>query len=278
MTGKFTRRELDLGRWRWPAFALVLGVVLLLAVVPLGLVMMGASMKRFGFFDVPRPWTLEHWQDGFDHPQLFQALENTLLLGTAAAVVSMALFSLIAYFSARTTFRGRGLLDFLTWLPTALSGIIVSLGFLWLFLSTPVLRTLYGTIWILVFAIVLSGITLGVQVIKTNMLQVGVELEEASRVTGASWLRTFVKVVLPPIAPAIAVVGVLIFTLAARATAPISLLTVRSTEPLSMIQLYEMADGSLEYAAIIGLIVVVLTAGVGLVARALGMRSLGLER
>lgn len=278
MTGKFTRRVHDLGKLRWPAFAFVAGLVMLLAVVPTLLVLMGSAMTRFGFFDVPRPWTLEHWRDALDSRSLVNALKNTLVIGIAAAVISMVVFSIVAYLSVRTRFRGRGLLDFLTWLPTALSGIIMSLGFLWLFLSNPVLRALYGTIWVLVLAVVLSGITLGTQVIKTNLLQIGGELEEASMVTGASWLRTFVKVVLPPIAPAVAVVGVLVFTTAARSTAVISLLTVKSTEPLSMVQLYEMADGSLELAAIVGVFILVLTVGVGIVARTLGMRSLGLER
>lgn len=278
MTGKFTRRDHDLGKLKWPAFALVLVVVVVLAVVPTGLVLMGSSMTRFGFFDIPQPWTLDHWAEALDDRSVLNALKNTLIIGITAALISMTVFSVIAYLSTRTKFFGRGLLDFLTWLPTALSGIIMSLGFLWLFLTTPLLRELYGTVWILVIAVVLSGITLGTQVIKTNMVQIGEELEEASRVVGASWSRTFYRIVLPPIAPAVAVVGVLVFTTAARSTAVISLLTVRSTQPLSMVQLYEMADGSLELAAIVGVFIVVLTVGVGIVARVLGMRSLGLER
>ena len=56
----------------------------------------------------------------------------------------------------------------------------------------------------------LSAMTLGVQVIKVHMLQLGAEIEEAARLAGASWLAAFRRVLLPLTAPAIAVVAVLV--------------------------------------------------------------------
>lgn len=278
LTGKHANRTYDLGRLRWPAFGAVLALVILLAVVPVVLVVVSSFMTRFGFFDIPQPWTLDNWTGALGDSALLRGLENTLYIGVGSAALAMAVCCGIAYLSTRARVGGRNVLDFLTWLPTAISGVILSLGFLWLFLSNEVLRNLYGTIWILILAVVLSSITIGVQVLRSNLLQVSVELEEASEVSGASWWRTFLRVVLPPIAPAIAVVGILVFATAARSTAIISLLTVRSTEPLSIMQLFEMADGQLSQAAVIGVIILGVTIGVGVVARALGMRSIGMDR
>ena len=105
-------------------------------------------------------------------------------------VLAMTCFPLIAYIVVRTRFRGRHILDFLSWLPIAIPGLILGLGFLWLFLGTPVLRPLYGSIVVLILAAGISSMTLGVQLVKTNLLQLGQELEEASWVAGGSWLYT----------------------------------------------------------------------------------------
>ena len=53
----------------------------------------------------------------------------------------------------------------------------------------------------LVIACMLTSISTGVQLIKSNMVQLGRELEEASFVAGGSWLYTFRRVVLPLLGP-----------------------------------------------------------------------------
>lgn len=62
VTGKHAARVHDLGRWRWPAFAFVFLLVVVLAILPAVLVVMSTFMKIFGVFDVEKAWTLEHWR------------------------------------------------------------------------------------------------------------------------------------------------------------------------------------------------------------------------
>jgi iron(III) transport system permease protein len=243
-----------------------------MTILPIVLVVLTTFMKLFGFFTLEDPWTLSHWQTTISHPRMLNALRNTLVLGIGAALLSMVVFSLLAYICVKTRYAARGALDFLTWLPTAIPGVVMGLGFLWLFLETPVFQPLYGTIFILIVVVTLGSITLGVQILKANLVQLGAELEEASVACGAPWLYTFGRVVLPLIAPALAVVGVLAFTTAARATSLVALLSVRSNQPLSMLQLDYLADGSYERAAVVGVIILALTIGVALVARAFGLR------
>ncbi|MFN0070598.1 MAG: ABC transporter permease [Chloroflexota bacterium] len=273
VTGKHAARLQNLGKWRWPIFALVLTLVIIVDIVPIVFIVMSTFMKLFGFFTVADPWTMRHWQEGLRDPGLLAALRNTLILGFGAAALSMVLYTLIAYMSVRTRFRGRGLLDFLTWLPTTLPGIVISLGFLWLFLGTPVFRPLYGTMWILIIAVTLSSMTVGVQIIKSNMVQLGAELEEASWASGGSWMYTLRRVVIPLVAPVVAVVGVLTFATAARATSVVALLSSRNIQPLSMVQLDHMSDGAFERASVIGVIILLLTTGVALVGRFIGGKS-----
>jgi len=150
VTGKFSNRVTRLGGWRWPLFGLVLTMVLAMTALPMVLVVLGTFMTIFGYFTIAQPWTLKHWQTALGNPTFINATLNTLILGTGKALLSMGLFTLIAYIIVRTRYVGRGLLDFLVWLPSTLPGIILSLGFLWLFLGTPFLRPLYGTTFVLI--------------------------------------------------------------------------------------------------------------------------------
>ena len=274
VSGKYSGRVQQLARWRWPIFGALASLLLVITVLPIVLVILGTFMKLFGYFDVPNgSFTLVNWQKALLDTKLAAALYNTLLIAFGAAAIAMTAFSLIAYISARTRFALRGALDFVTWLPSAVPGIVISLGFLWLFLGTPLFRPLYGTIWILMIAVALGGMTTGVQVIKTNMMQLGAELEEASAASGATTFYTFRRVVLPLIAPAVLMVGLLSFAAATRATSLVALLSTGSMKPLSMLQLNYMEDGSYELATVLGVIIFALTVGVALLARLIGMKA-----
>lgn len=277
VSGKYTNRLQDLGRWRWPIFGGILSLLMVMTVVPVAFLVMGSFMKIFGFFDLAQPWTLRHWETNLTHPNLIKALKNSLVLGIGAAVVGMVVFSLIAYISARTRYIGRGALDFLTWLPTTIPGIVISLGFLWFFLQTPLFRPLYGSIVILIIAVAISTMTVGVQLVKTSMVQLGNELEEASWVSGASWIYTFRRVVLPLIAPAVAVVGLQVFAAGISAVGLVALLGSSSNQPLSLLQLAFLTSSKFGAGAVTGLIILALTVLAALAARIIGLR-VGLAR
>jgi iron(III) transport system permease protein len=272
VSGKFSRRLTPLGRWRGPAFGLVLGQVLVMTVLPISMVIMGTFMTRFGYFTIAEPWTLKHWQLAFTNPGIINATINTLIVAGGKALVCMSAFTLVAYIIVRTQYGGRKLLDALVWVPSTLPGIILSLGFLWMFLGTPFLRPLYGTTFVLVLVTALASITLGTQITKASLLQLGHELEEASWASGASWWHTFRRVVLPLIAPTVAVVGVLMFATGARATGSIALLTNSSNQPLSMLQLSLLSTNQYGTASVVGVLLLLMTVGVALVARFAGLR------
>ena len=277
VSGKYSARLHELGRLRWPLFSVIAFMVLMMTVFPIIMVTLGTFMRLFGFFDIPNPWTVKNWSVSLSDPRILGALRNTFVIGIGAALFSMVAFSLIAYISARTRFAGRHALDFLTWLPATIPGIVIGLGFLWLFLRTPGLNLLYGTMFVLVLAVSLASITLGVQLLKTNMMQIGSELEEASWVSGASQLYTFRRIFLPLIAPALVLVGLLSFVQAAKAISVVALLSTRSSEPLSMLQLDYMAEGKFEEASVIGLLILLLTLGMAAAARILGLKLRGIS-
>jgi iron(III) transport system permease protein len=131
---------------------------------------------------------------------------------------------------------------------------------------------MYGTLAILVFAGVLSSVPLTTQIARSTLLQLSAELEEASWISGASWLRTYRRILLPLISPALIVVGLITFIGVARNIAQVALLSNTSNRPLSIMQLDYIAQGRLEVAAVIAVLIMLVTVGVAVVARLFGYR------
>ena len=275
--GRYKGHKRSLGKWRWPVFASLLAVASVITIIPLLFLTLASFMARFGYFNVPKPWTVVHWSRVIEDSVFLQSLKNTLVLAGATALASVVLFTLIAYIIIRTRFVGRAALDMVSWLPSTLPGIILGLGLLSVFLGTPFLRPLYGSMFLLVTATVISSMTLGVQVIKSGLTQLAVELEEAAKVAGGSGWNSFYDIVLPIIAPNLLLVGTLSFIAAARSVSTVALIATSHTRPLSLLQLDFLVESRYESAAVIGTIVVAMTTGVALASRLLGLRT-GMER
>ena len=272
VTGQFKPKIIDLGPWRYPATALVALVIFLLDVVPVLSVLGGSFMTRFGFFNLPKTWTLDYWKMALNDPRILQGLHNTLIVAVSAALFGVLFFSLVGYVLVRTKLPGRGILDSICWLPSAIPGVLAGLGLLWMFLGTPFFRPFYGTIVLLVIASVLGGITLSTQILKANFVQLGKELEEASRMSGAGFWKTYFKVVLPLMAQTMVMVGVLKFMFASHHTSSIILLATSETRTLSLLALDQVAAGYREVASITVIFIMALTVGVAIISRSFGLK------
>src|SRR6476660_1761718 len=272
VTGQFRPRVIDLGAWRYPATAFVGLVIFILDVVPLLSVVGGSFMTRFGFFNLPKTWTLEYWKMALNDPRILQGLHNTLIVAVSAGLVGAVLFSLIGYVLVRTKLPGRAVLDSICWLPSAIPGVLSGLGLLWMFLGTPVFRPFYGTLFLLVIAQMLGGITLSTQILKANFLQLGKELEESSRMSGAGFWRTYLRIVFPLMAQTMVLVGVIKFMFAAQHNSAIILLATSETRTLSLLALDQVAAGYREVASITIILVTLLTLGLAIVARSFGLK------
>jgi iron(III) transport system permease protein len=274
--GRYKGHRQSLGKWRWPVFSVLLAIALLITVIPLAFLTMASFMARFGYFYVPRPWTALHWSRAIYDSVFLESLKNTLVLAGATALASILVFTVIAYIVIRTNFAGRAALEMVSWLPSTLPGIILGLGLLSVFLGTPLLRPLYGSMFLLIVATVISSMTLGVQVIKSALAQLALELEEAATVAGGSSWNSFRDIILPIISPSLLLVGTLSFIAAARNVSTVALIATSRTRPLSLLQLDFLVESRYESAAVIGIIVVALTTGVALISRLLGLRT-GIE-
>jgi iron(III) transport system permease protein len=271
VTGRgFSTRRTQLGRWRYPAFALVLSFALVITVLPTILLVTGTFMKLFGFFNIAEPWTLENWRATLSDPVLFRSLWNTLAIGLGAGFVGILFYSLIAYVIVKTRYRGRWLLDFLSWLPWSIPGILLGVALLWTFLQTKIFLPIYGTIYLLMVAMVIKSMPFGTQMIKSVLLQLGNDLEEASKVCGGTWVDTFRRVIFPLTMPALITVGLVGFISAARDISTVVLLGSGKSRTLSLLMLDFAAGAEFEKATVVAVMVVGLVVVAALIARGLG--------
>jgi iron(III) transport system permease protein len=272
VTGSFRPGLINIGAAKYLAVGAIGLVLALSIIVPSLSLVVGSFMRRSGFFHIDPVFTFRHWTYLLEDEQLTKALLNTLVLAASTAIISPVLFSMIAYILVRTRWPGRILIDSIIWTSGAIPGILSGLGLLFLFLGTPGLIFLYGSMWALLIVVILQGNTTGVNLSKAVFMQMGQDMEDQARVSGAGWLRTYFRIWIPLLMPTLILLGTLNFVIAANSTSSIILLAARDTVTLSILALEYTALGFWESASVISLLIMALTVGVALAARAFGLR------
>ena len=198
ITGQFKPGLLNLGKYKWPIFIVMATLIVALTLLPAATLTVGSFMNRIGYFTIDPLFSMKHWDFVLADNLFWVGLRTTLTISIAAAFGSPILFMLLAYILVRTQW-GRPHLP-----RPASSGRLRRFrassrasGLLLIFLGTPGLSFLFGTIFALIVVVLLQGNTVGVNISKGVLLQVGAEIEEAARIAGAGWTRTFVRVMIP---------------------------------------------------------------------------------
>ena len=104
---------------------------------------------------------------------------------------------------------------------------------------------------------------------KGAIVQVGADIEEAARVSGAGWAKAYFTVLMPAIMPTLALIGLFNFNAAANTTSSIILLASRETVTVSIVILHWLLPGGnlREEAAVLQLILGTVTLSTALLAR-----------
>ena len=274
ITGRgYARRVSALGSWRWVIFTLCLGFILITIVLPLATLLIGTFMNVFGFFDLQSTWTTRHWTRTFTDAAFFTSILNTIFIAFGAGLTGTVLYSLISYLIVRTHFAGRGLVELLCWIPWALPGILLSLGLLWAVLgSGAFIRAFYGTLFLLILAIIIKETPVGTQITRASILQISNELEEAAAVSGASRFSAFRQILLPLLRPTLLAVGIILFISALREIPAVLLLSTHQLRTVSLLMLDYTTEGEFERAAVVGVSIVFLILLMLLISRIVGLR------
>src|SRR5690606_34576245 len=126
---------------------------------------------------------------------------NSVILSVGAATAIMVLTGIAAWIVLRTGYRGRQVLDQLTFLPIVIPGLVIGLAVSFVYLRNPLPFPIYGTMWILLIAYVAYFMPYGMRYAVSALERVSRELEESADMSGASWWQTIRRVVAPLMLP-----------------------------------------------------------------------------
>lgn len=274
VSGKRQELRFKLGRARWPLAALIAAILTVLVVIPLVSLVAGTNMRMYGYFYIADAWTREHWRSVLGDPLFVESFLTTLKLAFGVALVTILTGFTVAYVLNHASGAMSRMIDIVSWVPFSMPGILLSFAILAIVLQMPVLDGLYGSLVLLILAISFGSLTLAIQLIRSGMLQIGPDLEEASYLAGASRLKSICRITVPLLARTIVVTGMIAFVGASTNISRIGLLYTSDTRPLSVMQLEYLLEGRYEAASAIGVIVVAMAVVVALAARLLG-RNVG---
>lgn len=276
VTGQgYSMMRIKLGKWRYVALTGCLFYIAIMMILPLTFLVIGSFMRRYGFFTIPSPFTLAHWQNLFTDPIFLLSLKNSLIIASITAAGGILLYSGVAYLLVSRRTITAALLESFCWVPHVLPGILLSLGVLWLFLSTPLRFLLYGTVWGIALALIIADSPVTTQAFKAGLLQLGPDLEDAARVSGASWTQTYRRILLPLLAPIAAAVGLMNFGNALTSISTPVLLYSHQSTPLSILLLEYSFTGELERGAALGLLITLIVGLMMVVGKRFGLRLAG---
>ncbi|VFS46045.1 2-aminoethylphosphonate transport system permease PhnU [Budvicia aquatica] len=204
---------LPLGKWRWVSSGIVVFWLIITIFIPLTGILLRAFVSNWGIgvslFD---HLSLDTFRTVFSQPNLIRAIVNSVAIGVVGGALAVICYTFIGLAMHRKPDRVTQFLDYSVLVPRAVPGILAGLAFLWVFLFTPMwmdkslangymsiipgsewirenvivwMRSIRNTIFSVWLAYTVVWLAYGLRLISSALLQVGAELEEAARSTGA---------------------------------------------------------------------------------------------
>lgn len=185
-----------LGKWRWPAVAFCAAVALVSLVIPISVLIQ---------------WTIKGLLAGENIQALWRLTFNSMTVSGLAALAAILAAMPIAMLSVRHAGWFSTLLERTTYIGFALPGIAVALSLV--FFAVRYARPLYQTLPMLIFAYVVLFLPTVVGAIRTSLLQVNPNFEEAARGLGKSPLSVLARINFPLVRSGILAGGAMVFLL-----------------------------------------------------------------
>jgi iron(III) transport system permease protein len=245
-------RTMRLGRWKALAIAFAVIVLSLTVILPYAALLKTALTRNVSD---PLSWatlTLHNFHFVFfEFSATRLAMWNTFILGFSTATIATAIAVVTAYMVSRGTARGAPLLGILATAPVAIPGIVLGVG-VFLTYSHPQLM-LYGTLWILLIAFLTIEMPAGYQQMSAAFHGIHPELEEASRILGATRLNTLRRITAPLLRTSVIATWCFVFIGTIRELSATILLTTANTKLVSVI-IYDLNEsGDLGAISVLGL-------------------------
>lgn len=212
VSGKSTRPNIvELGRWRIPITALVVIFALVVVIIPFVTVALSSITVNLGesvFSEGNITW--RYWERIFTRKSIIGSARNSLITAVMAATFGLLVSCMMAYLLVRTNIKGKKIPDFMITVGSGTPSVVIALSLI-MSMSGKFGINIYNTLTIMVIAYMIKYMMMGMRTVVSALTQISPSLEEASQISGASWLRSMKNVTLPLIAPALVAGWFLIF-------------------------------------------------------------------
>ena len=194
-------------------YSLVL-IVGFLTVCPVIMLVFGSFSKGLGAFGT---FTLEKYIQAYTDPAFAEVIVNTVIFVLGSSLVATALALFLSYLNNRTDIPFKFLFKIISLIPMMIPHILFSVS--WVLLLNPsngminlFLKQVLSldaapfniySLWGMILVEGLLDLPIAYLIIAPAMASFDVALEESSKVSGASNLRTLLRVTLPVLRPAI---------------------------------------------------------------------------
>jgi iron(III) transport system permease protein len=260
--GKYgSPRLVPLGWMRWPSIAICFALLCLPVFLPYGALLNAAFSKTASRLVSPDTFTMHNFHfTFFELSQTRRVLWNTFSLAALTATLGTILALVIAYMVARKSVPGYKFLAALATAPIAIPGIVLGVGLFLSYTRPPLV--LYGTLWILAIAYVTIELPSAYQQLQSAFHAVHPELEEASRILGATRLQALRQITAPLLRTGVIATWCFIFVAVVRELSAAIILFTSDTKVMSVLIFDLKESGDLGAIAVLGLVMLAMSAAV----------------
>ena len=258
-------RLVRLGGYKWLALALSMLVLMCPVFLPY-FALLNASFSKLASHVVSlNNFTLKNVEFVFvELSETDVAIKNTFILGVLSATVGTVMAVVIGYVTDRKLIAGYRVLGFLASAPIAIPGIVLGVGLFFAYTRGPIV--LYGTLWILLIAFVTLTMPAAYQQLQSAFRSVHPELEDASRILGATRLRSLWKITAPLLRTSVIATWCFIFVGVVRELSAAIMLFTSQTKVLSVL-IYDLNEsGDLAAIAVLGVFMLIVTSAIVILA------------
>lgn len=272
VTGKaFRPRQIELGRMRWPALALVIVYFILAVLLPLLILLLASLLPfyRVPSLDMFSELTFANYEQLFSNTRVLRATGNSLWVSFWVASGTMVLAFLLAWMIVRQRVPGRIILDSIAFIPHAIPAVVVAVAMIMFYLSPAMQWTgLYGGFVVLSLALVTRFIAFASRTSNAAMTQIEASLEEAAYVSGARKASVLARILFPLLLPTF-VAGWIFVAANTFRNLNVSLLLSTPQNELISVTLYDYWERQADFsmAATLGVVLVVGLAALTILAR-----------
>ncbi|NLJ52407.1 MAG: iron ABC transporter permease [Alcaligenaceae bacterium] len=253
----------NLGPWKIVSEVTMIVILMAILVVPMLALLASSLVPAQGIALTWNNLTLSSYEQIVMSQSItWRAFKNSFILASSAALIIVLLSLPMVYWFNRDNSRLVTLSKVLMDIPYALPGVVLSIACILLFVKPiPLIQlSLYGTLWIILFAYISRFFAVGFKPVISSMMQIDTSLEESAQLCGASLAQRMRDIIIPLLAPAVFAGFILVFLIAFNELTVSALLWSAGNETIGVLIFNLQESGDVVMAAAVSVVVVALVA------------------